>query len=988
MTRLSALVCLLCLGCVQAAAATLQQISEPVVNDGFEKITPGQAVPDGWEFVISRNAKASAAVDLLVSRMGKRSVRLANASSMSPNVYGRLRQTVPVLPATEYVLSAWVKGQNVASGQHFTDWKTYRLALPRGTFDWVKLSARFTTMPGQTTLDLGLNIVNTAAALWVDDVRLRPVLTRLKTTRRGLQALICGPGQVIGDGQDVDFSVLVEAPPDFAGRAVFTAAAGWQTLSRQELPARSGEIKFTWNSGETDAPEITCRVTILDAQGNKVAEGEKTVQKISAVVISAQLDQVQAGLSALKEEVRRAREAGAAVDYPVITHTVVERFLEWTREDVQRGETVRASYAARDMLRSLKRASEELASYRRDPAKVPPIARYVTGKLEIAGTSFIGDVRRGGRTERGPAFFTGYGHFGQVRSDIEIFPDYGINIIQIELGPARVLTSETDVSNATVEDALNVLERAAKSNIMVNILLSPHYFPQWALEKWPHLASCSGGFIHFCIDAPESRQVIEKFLRHVIPQLRGRPALHSLCLSNEPIYTESRKCAFTRKMWEDYLARKHGTITGLNAALRTEYASFADVPIPPNDEFASPVFYDWCVFNQERFSGWHKWMAYIIHEMAPEIPVHAKIMPTIWNRNDIAYGVDPEQFCALGQIAGNDCWIPYPGSGEWAAGWQTQNQFYDLLRSMNRQPIFNSENHISADRSTHYYPPEHFRTALWQGAIHGQGATTIWVWERTYDAKSDFYGNVMHRPGCAEEVGRTGLDLMRLAPEVTALQEAPSPVAILYSVASIARCPQYLDELGAAYQALNFSGAKVAFISENQAASGKLKSCRLLIVPGACCVKDETFAAIAEFARSGGRVVGVGEDLLSRDEYGRPRSGSAALRWTLRLAGGANSRDLHGPLLKALAEAGVGRVECIEVKTGKPAWGVEWLPAEYQGALLINAVNLTNKPVRVEFREGASRLAGLTDLITGRRKRTPLTLQPLQPVLLKGAAAR
>ena len=988
MTRCCVFACALCLITSIASAASVEQLIDPVVNGDFEDVTAGKGLPAGWQFVINREAKASATVDLLVRKHGKHSLRLANAGGAAPNVYGRLRQTVPVLPATEYVLSAWVKGERVASGQHFTDWATYTLAVPRGTFGWVKVSTRFHTKPDQKTLDLGFNVVNTAASLWVDEVRVRPLLPSLKSKQRGLRGLMISPSEVTADGQDVPLTLLLQTPSAFSGRAVLTVAAGMETLSQQELPVSPGEVKFTWNSGRTAASEIKCRVVILDSAGSRVAEGVKSVRKVSPAAVSSQLDQVESGLAALKQTIRQARDAGAAVDYPVVTQTVVEHFLGWSREDVQRGEILRASYAAGDMIRSLKRASDELAAYGRDPTRIPVVARYSTGKLEISGTSFVGDVLRGGKIERGPVFFCGYGHFGQVRQDIEIFPDYGTNIIQIEFGPNSVLKSETEVSNAPVDDALSVLDRAAKANIMVNLLLSPHYFPQWALEKWPHLKSCRGGFIGYCIDAPEARQVIERFLRHVIPQLRGKPALHSLCLSNEPICTETRNCPYTRKMWEQYLARQHGSVSAANKTLGTDYPSFAEVPTPANDEFNSPLLYDWCVFNQQRFSGWHRWMADIIHEMAPEIPVHAKIMPTIWNRNDIAYGVDPEQFCGLSQIAGNDCWMPYPGSGEWASNWQTQNQFYDLLRCMERQPIFNSENHISADRSTHYYPPDHFRTALWQGAIHGQGATTIWVWERTYDPKSDFYGNVMHRPGCAEEVGRTCLDLIRLAPEVSALQKARAPIAILYSIASIVRCPQYLEELGNVYQALNFTGVKIDFVSESQIAQGALKPYRALVVPGACSVKDETFAAIAHFAGGGGGVVGVGEDLMSRDEYGRQRSATgAAVRWALRLPGGLDSRALHEPLLKVMSEVGAPMAACLESKSDKPAWGVEWLPVEYEGSLLVNAVNLTKKPIRIEFRRNGARLRGITDLVSGKRKRQPLTLRPLEPILLRAGLA-
>ena len=60
---------------------------------------------------------------------------------------------------------------------------------------------------------------------------------------------------------------------------------------------------------------------------------------------------------------------------------------------------------------------------------------------------------------------------------------------------------------------------------------------------------------------------------------------------------------------------------------------------------------------------------------------------------------------------------------------------------MKDAPVFNSENHVIFDREMRYIPPEHVRAALWQEAIHGQSATTIWVWEREKsNPRGDFAG--------------------------------------------------------------------------------------------------------------------------------------------------------------------------------------------------------------------------------------------------------
>ena len=96
--------------------------------------------------------------------------------------------------------------------------------------------------------------------------------------------------------------------------------------------------------------------------------------------------------------------------------------------------------------------------------------------------------------------------------------------------------------------------------------------------------------------------------------------------------------------------------------------------------------------------------------------------------------------------------------------------------------VFNSENHLSTDGSgPAHVPMNHTRSVLWQGGLHHQGSTTIWVWEMSTDPSLS--GNIYFRPANIFGAGRAMLDLNRLAPEVTAINHARPRVALLYSPA-------------------------------------------------------------------------------------------------------------------------------------------------------------------------------------------------------------
>ena len=639
------------------------------------------------------------------------------------------------------------------------------------------------------------------------------------------------------------------------------------------------------------------------------------------------------------------------------------------------------------MARKEIRECEDVLAGKRKGMESP---RYVTSPIRIDGPSFLARARWPGRQpEERPVFFMGYGHFGQVRQDVEKFPDYGVNMIQIEFGPRHVVVGENEFSDERLNDFLSVCDRAAKAGVTVNLLLSPHYFPSWALKKWPKLEECSGGFFKYCVHAPESRAILEKSLRRVIPRIKDHPAVHSLCLSNEPVNSHLDKCPHVRRMWHEWLGAKHKTIDVLNRKWRTEYPAFDAVPVPEAKFGSDPIHYDFTCFNQEQFAAFHRWMADIIHSIAPGMPVHAKIMVMAHFRRSLhgVWSVSPELFGALSQINGNDCSRWVQRDGEWTSNWWIENMGYDFQRSMADQPVFNSENHLIIDRDFRSVPPEFCHNVMWQGSIHGQSATTIWVWERTFNPTSGLAASIMHRPACAEAVGRACLDLNRLAPEVTALQRLKPQIAIFWSLASVVAGKEHDDAAIAAYQALNFLGLPIGFVTERQLkrfADGKdtplpLRTAKVIVVPSAARVPAGALAGLRRFAEPGGKVLRIG-DCFGFDAYGNPRDPGPAVGDSLSES--IAEPDLLHAFEKRLSDYGIARRVRVVGPDGATAWGVEARAAEHEGAWLVNLTNHLREPQEVELLLDGKPVRG-TDLLHNESLPKEFSVTPLVARLVR-----
>lgn len=717
---------------------------------------------------------------------------------------------------------------------------------------------------------------------------------------------------------------------------------------------------------ETDSLWIDdVSVAVVSDEDPAAAAAEAGEQALE--IIAAQ----EARLPGVESLLAKTAQEGMPVLYPRADFETARMFMQFCRDDVANGRAIRALYVAREVRDLLDRAEREM----RRGVDVPALVKE--SPITIRDGSFWATCSIGGQEREQPVFLTGYGHFNRVVDELPLLSRLGTNIIQIEIGPNSVVFEDGARTNAIEDRILPALDRARDNGARVCLLVSPHYFPAWAFEKWPELAVDNTGFLKVAIDAPQARDIYKRFLEVLIPLVKDHPALHSICLSNEPVSGRSHNDPFRLPLWHAYLARKFGDIAAFNARFKTTYAAFSDVPHPKMDFEENPaLLYEGVRFNQASFAEWHAWMADVIHGIAPNLPCHAKVMLLPRDRGTVLWGTDPWDFAKLSQLNGNDCpFLQAPKGSPWVSNWDGQNMYYDLERSMKRVPIFNTENHIIPDREDAFVEPAHIYTAIWQGAIHGQGASTAWVWERSYDRKSDFDGSILHRPGCVAAMSRCGMDLMRCASTVAAIQNAAPRVALLYSHAATVWDNKYVTARTQAYQALNFCGIPIGFITDEQIAAGELSRYDCLVVTSAVHAARAAIDGTRAFQAGGGQVIAYGKDNLTADEYGDAVEPPAFS--TVILPRRASAREsLRDDFLSALNTRELGPAEEIHTPDGRMPYGVEWRCATFGGRRLINLVNFRRAPCEVVLPEG-----GWTDLISGQPLDNPVTLQADTPVL-------
>lgn len=522
---------------------------------------------------------------------------------------------------------------------------------------------------------------------------------------------------------------------------------------------------------------------------------------------------------------------------------------------------------------------------------------------------------------------------------------------------------------------LPMLKEAEENNVAVNLDLSPHYWPPWTFGAWPDLRNTDNLYANtFDIEHPMTKQIVDAFLDAVVPAIKDSPALQSVTLTSEPIYVKNNG-AYHRQAWHDWLAREFDGVAALNARYQTSYASIADVPVPNVDAVTgNALYYDYLTFKSNQFRAYHQSLADRIHRWAPDLPTHAKIMG--WgarNRSPLlTWGIDVEDFSNTTEISGNDS-----GNAQESgpAGYLDYLMLYDQQASFAKQPVFNSEDHVITDGDERYIPEiaASVGNGVWAGALHGRTLSTLWVWDRSYDAVNQGYlmGSILNRPDAVSNVGRVSLDLNRLASQVTAFQDAPASVAVLYGFTPNLYSGAYLSAMRQSYGALGSTGQKVGFVTEDQIVRRGLDTYKLLVLPEVTNLSTPALAAIRDWERDGGRVVTIGDpsQLLTGDQYDRAQPAplrDAVLNHprTVKVASDPSESELRQVFFDEVHRLRLDRVLVIDAGTGQPATNLEWRVASQGGRQLLSLINFSEDARQVYVTVDGHRVTPRQELIS------------------------
>jgi hypothetical protein len=223
---------------------------------------------------------------------------------------------------------------------------------------------------------------------------------------------------------------------------------------------------------------------------------------------------------------------------------------------------------------------------------------------------------------------------------------------------------------------------------------------------------------------------------------------------------------------------------------------------------------------------------------------------------------------------------------------------------------------------------------------------------------------------------------MRLSLEVTAIQNIKAEIGILYSTSAVIYSEEYLEVLKRTYEALNFTGLKIGFVTERMLSQDKAFDYKLIVVPQATHIANLAYQGLQRYVASGGRIVAVGTECLRRDAYNMPYKAKDLIPISASFPAALSSRELWEAFEAQLRNGGIHRPVNVTDNRGQPVWGVEYLTALHENRFIVNLVNYTRWAKNVTIRApGYYHIRNL--LIDQDVNDGVLELDPLNPILLE-----
>lgn len=730
---------------------------------------------------------------------------------------------------------------------------------------------------------------------------------------------------------------------------------------------------------------------------------------------------INSWVSELSEMRDECIERGLPTPYEKADIRLLKRYVETTIPyELKRGEYARIAHFYDVLPQIYEECRNSLTAILNGEKEAVDVPKYVTSDLEIRDGAYWGTVEKDGIQYESPITFNGICSFAAPNYYSEDLKEYGLNHTETGFYGFQVTRwNGTEFETIPEEErfgkrndeyewsnVLKQLDDAEKNGMSVSLMMNVMGFPHMEQYGFSDYADPTNHVYNpFNVNHPMFEVVAEAVYKEVGELCKRYKCIKNIALLNEPTVKLAGN-PYYDDQWADFLKERYdGDINRLNEVYGNDadYKDFSEIKMPSAVLYGNPWYHDYRLFCEDVYNQFLTVLSRVAKKYTG-LPVCVKEMQRSREYNSdytLNFATTLEKNKDLLDLAGCDAFYVPSSSG---LGLDTKMMWYDYITSVMEAPVQNGEDHIGSDGQggveDKYYDDVSYKASTWQGTIHGGGMQAIWMYSdfdrNLQQGNGNEYEpqvNLLQLPKSLRDCYVNNMDGMRLANEVNALYTAPRNVGILWANTSWGYNAKFMNGLFKAYENAIYNGQRVKFVTEYTLE--QLDKIKLLVIPGTTHILPDTLAAIKNYVDNGGKIVVIGKDSLSFDDFNQPNdretvdyilSKATIIDCNALAAGGTLElpENYDEIMTKEYENAGLMNVVLKDAETGEKVEGVEWISNELNGKTVINPFNYDrNNTKTVEIWVNGEKVNKFTDLKGRKTYNGTITLGCQEPYLIE-----
>ena len=451
--------------------------------------------------------------------------------------------------------------------------------------------------------------------------------------------------------------------------------------------------------------------------------------------------------------------------------------------------------------------------------------------------------------------------------DIRLMKEAGMTVARMgEFAWSSLEPSEGEVRLDWLERAVSQLAASEIATVLGTPSAGP---PAWLATQHPDILAVDeygrraqiGNRCHYCVNSPEFHAATQRIVKALGECFGSNPNVIGWQLDNE--FHRVCYCDRCRKLFQDFLQTRYGSLDVLNKRWSTSYwsqtySAWEQIPIPIGPHNPGLML----EFKHFITESYRKFQRLQVDTLRPSVP------EGVWITHNFMRWFDGFDHYLMSDDLDIASWDWYVGSGH--HDYLSSGVLHDLVRGFKQKNFWLIETQpgsINWKAVNNSLDRGEARTMAWHAVAHGADAILYWQWRSALGGQEQMHGTLVDQSGQPrpfyEEAQKLATDFKTVSP-ILAGSEIKSSVAMLNdydSLWSIKWQPHHRDfdyeaHFTHYYRPLTALNVTADVIPARRLSDAtKLSDYKLLIAPALLFQDDAMVAALQAYVAEGGHLV-------------------------------------------------------------------------------------------------------------------------------------